>query len=434
MSLAHHAMTEHPAERLRGAASWDELASLVGAGALHPASARDAVDGVAPARVAAPASGEAVAQALRAANAAGLAVIPRGGGTKLDWGRPPTRADLVLSTARLDKVLEHAWADMTATVEAGATVARVQETLAAHGQRLALHCLWPERATIGGILATNDSGPLRARFGSLRDLIIGVTLALPDGTLAKSGGKVVKNVAGYDLPKLATGSFGTLGVITQAVFRLHPLPHATRTLTFTDRSIERLCEVALAIQASQLAFVGLQLRAARSDPPALDVVFEGTEAGLAAQEQRVRALAHTLVPADAQADVWRASETLFRGEDRAVTAKLSVLPSAVADLCASVAEVATALPTWGLVVQAVGTGYVRLGAAPAELQVPALEGLRTALEVRGGTLVLLRAPLEIKERFDVWGSPGDALRLMRRVKEQLDPGGILNPGRFVGGI
>jgi glycolate oxidase FAD binding subunit len=372
---------------------------------------------------------------LRAANEAGLAVIPRGGGTKLDWGHPPTRADLVLSIARLDTVLEHAWADMTATVEAGATVARVQETLAAHGQRLALQCLWPERATIGGILATNDSGPLRARFGSLRDLIIGVTLALPDGTLAKSGGKVVKNVAGYDLPKLATGSFGTLGVITQAVFRLHPLPHATRTFTFTDRSIEPLSEVALAIQASQLAFVALQIRAARSDPPALDVAFEGTEAGLAAQEERVRALAHTLAPADPPAAVWRASETLFRGEEPVVTAKVSVLPSAVAELCAFVRQLATAPEqTWALVVQALGTGYVRLGGGTVGALVTALERLRTALAARGGTLVVLRASREIKDRFDVWGSPGDALALMRRVKEQLDPRGTLNPGRFVSGI
>src|SRR5437867_6320775 len=166
-----------------------------------------------------PGDSAAVAGVLSRANLAGLAVIPRGGGTKLDWGRPPRRADVVLSTARLARVLEHAWADMTATVEAGCTLARLQQTLAEHGQRLACDALWPERATIGGVLAANDNGPLRARFGALRDLIIGVTLVLADGTVAKSGGKVVKNVAGYDLPKLATGSFGTLAVITQAVFR-----------------------------------------------------------------------------------------------------------------------------------------------------------------------------------------------------------------------
>src|SRR5207247_2459349 len=211
-----------------------------------------------------PGSVDEVATLLRDASRDGLAVIPRGGGTKLDWGRPPRRADLVLSTVRLDRVLEHAWGDMTATVEAGCTVARLQHALAEHGQRLACDPLWPERATIGGILAASDNGPLRARFGALRDLIIGVTLVLADGTVAKSGGKVVKNVAGYDLPKLATGSFGTLAVITQAVFRLHPLPRDTRTLTFTAPAVEPLCELALAIQGSHLAFVALQLRASAS--------------------------------------------------------------------------------------------------------------------------------------------------------------------------
>ena len=150
-------------------------------------------------------------------------MIPRGGGTKLGWANSPARAGLILSTARLTEVIEHAWADLTVSVGAGCTVQRLQEALAQHGQRLALDPLWPEKATVGGVLSTNDSGALRLRFGALRDLIIGVTVALPDGTLASSGGKVVKNVAGYDLPKLVTGALGTLGVITRAVFRLHPL-------------------------------------------------------------------------------------------------------------------------------------------------------------------------------------------------------------------
>src|SRR5207302_4207274 len=138
-------------------------------------------------------------------------VIPLCGCTKLSWGNPPSRASLLRSTARLNRVLEHAWADLTVTIGAGCTIQTLQQTLAQHGQCLALDPLWPEKATVGGILSTNDSGALRLRFGALRDLIIGVTIALPDGTLASSGGKVVKNVAGYDLPKLATGALGTLG-------------------------------------------------------------------------------------------------------------------------------------------------------------------------------------------------------------------------------
>ena len=205
---------------------------LAESSAVAPASLADAIDGGSPRWIVEPADQARLAQILADANRAGLKVIPRGGGTKLGWGNPPAGADLVLSTRRLDRVLEHAAADMTATVEAGCTVAALQETLAKQGQRLAIDPLWPGRATVGGILATNDGGMLRAGFGSLRDLIIGITVALPDGTLAKSGGKVVKNVAGYDLPKLFTGSFGTLGVITRATFRLHPLPHAVQLLEF----------------------------------------------------------------------------------------------------------------------------------------------------------------------------------------------------------
>ena len=158
-----------------------------------------------------PSSETELAAALRCGDAAGLGVVPRGGGTKTGWGNPPVRADLILSTARLNRVIEHAWADLTVSVEAGCTIQNLQNALAEHGQRIAVDPLWPERATVGGILSTNDSGTLRIRYGALRDLIIGVTIALPDGTLASSGGKVVKNVAGYDLPKLATGALGTLG-------------------------------------------------------------------------------------------------------------------------------------------------------------------------------------------------------------------------------
>src|SRR2546425_8105735 len=163
--------------------------------------------------------------------------MPGGGGTRRGGSTRRGGAALILSPARLDRVLEPAGGDMTATVQAGCTVEHFQRTLAEHRQRLALDALWPKRATIGGMLAANDSGALRVRFGALRDLIIGITLALPDGTLAKSGGKVVKNVAGYDLPKLATGSLGTLGAITEAVVRLHPVPPESRTLTFLTQSV-----------------------------------------------------------------------------------------------------------------------------------------------------------------------------------------------------
>jgi len=205
------------------------------------ATADDAVSAMLPQFVAEPDNENQLASALSLANEAGMTVVPRGGATKLDWGNPPKKVNLILSTARLNRIVEHAWADLTVTAEAGCTLQSLQHTLAQHGQRLAFDGLWPERVTIGGVLSANDSGALRLRFGALRDLIIGVTIALPDGTLASSGGKVVKNVAGYDLPKLVTGALGTLGVITRAVFRLASPSARCKELFLHGRKVSRPC-------------------------------------------------------------------------------------------------------------------------------------------------------------------------------------------------
>src|SRR5207247_503230 len=272
--------------------------AIVGNENVHAATAADAVAGVQPKLVIEPGTEKELAEVLRLSNAAGLAVIPRGGRTKLGWGNPPARADLVLSTARLNEIIEHAWADLTVTVEAGCTIQRLQETLAQHGQRLALDPLWPEKATIGGVLSANDSGALRLRFGALRDLIIGATIALADGTLASSGGKVVKNVAGYDLPKLVTGALGTLGVITRAVFRLHPLPRNTRSFSVAAASAEEAKRFVVAVQDSKLAHTSLQCHFSDDTSPVSDILFEGTEAGLAAQENQLRDLAEHAAVSD----------------------------------------------------------------------------------------------------------------------------------------
>ncbi len=416
-------------------APWAELSSIVGAEHIRPATPADAVDGVAARLVIAPGSAEELARVLRCADATGLCVTPRGGGTKLGWGNPPQRADLILSTARLNRVLEHAWADMTVTVEAGCTVENLQRTLAEHGQRLALDALWPERATIGGILAASDNGALRVRFGALRDLIIGITLALPDGTLAKSGGKVVKNVAGYDLPKLATGSFGTLGVITQAVFRLYPVPHETRSVSFTAGSRETLGKLVLAIQDSKLAFTGLQLRAGSAGPPELDVRFEGTAAGIEAQTRQLVQLAPAAKQIEAPADAWSARQVLWDGASQALIGKFSVLPAQLSVFCDLVQRVAQPLGlAWKAVAQAVGLGFVRLEGQNESALLKAVASLRSELKQLEGSLVVLHCSLPVKAHLDVWGPAGDAQALMVRVKQQLDPAGTLNRGRFVGGI
>jgi len=331
--------------------------------------------------------------------------------------------------------VEHAWGDMTATVEAGCTFQQLQQTLAGHGQRLALDPLWPDQATIGGILATNDSGPLRIRFGSLRDLVIGITLALPDGTLAKSGGKVVKNVAGYDLPKLATGSLGTLGVITQAIFRLHPVPRESRTLSFFNSDSETMNALVLAIQDCNMVPTGVQVRAGNSSTPEVDLRFEGTAAGCEAQIEQTLRIASGARRIESPADVWNARSELWSGAEPSVVCKFSLLPADIGtflDLIRKASELLH-LP-WRLVAQAVGVGYLRLEGTDTGALLNALQDLRKKLETRGGSLVILRCPLEIKSKMDVWGSAGDALALMRSIKAQFDPAGLLNPGRFIGGI
>ena len=428
------AATKHEASGLHSALRYKFIA-IVGNENVRAATAADAVGGVQPKLVIMPGTESEISEILRLSNAAGLAVIPRGGGTKLGWGNSPERADLVLSTARLNEIIEHAWADLTVTVEAGCTIQRLQETLAEHGQRLALDPLWPEKATLGGVLSANDSGALRSRFGALRDLIIGATIALPDGTLASSGGKVVKNVAGYDLPKLVTGALGTLGIITRAVFRLHPLPRNTRSFSVATANAEEAQRFALAVQDSKLAHTFLQSHFSDDASPVSDILFEGTEAGLVAQEAQLRNLAAPAKVLETSTSSWTAREKLWTLADPENTAiaKISVLPANVARTMKLVEHIANGQQVrWRALVYATGLGWLRLEGKVGALR-GALQALRGELESQQGSLVALHHP-EKMPSFDAWGNAGDALPLMKAVKQQLDPKSTLNPGRFVGGI
>jgi glycolate oxidase FAD binding subunit len=412
-----------------------EFRAILAPDSIRRATAAEAVCGVQPRLVLEPANEQQLAAVLRLANDRSLAAVPRGGGSKLSWGNPPSRADVILSTARLDKIIEHPWADLTVSVEAGCTIQKLQSALAQHGQRLALDPLWPTHATIGGVLSTNDSGSLRLRFGALRDLIIGVTLALPDGTLASSGGKVVKNVAGYDLPKLVTGALGTLAVITRAIFRLHPLPANAKTLSISGGHLEDMQRLMLAVQDSRLAHSSLQARIVQDAEPVVDILFEGTEAGIAAQESQLRELARPSQATDAPSTVWGASQELWSSPDPAssAVAKIATLPASIARTIEFLEHSTNSRKArWKLTFEATGIGRLRLEAAPENLHA-VLSDLRIELERDGGSLVLFDHPAGMS-CLDAWGKPGDALPLMRAVKNQFDPKNTLNPGRFVAGI
>ncbi len=255
----------------------DTAVSLLGVDAVRLGTPSDAVEGVVPTIIVEPASPDAVGAVLEWASRQKLCVLVRGSGSKLGWGPAPRQVDVLMSTTRLNAVVAHRHGDLTATIQAGATLGDVNRALAQHRQWIPLDPPFADRATIGGLVATNDSGPRRHRYGSPRDLIIGVEFARADGRLAKGGGIVVKNVAGYDLPRLMTGSFGSLGVIVTATFKLYPLTAASRTLLAEPSSPSDLGALALKLAASHLTPTALEFT---THPLRLLVRFESIEASV----------------------------------------------------------------------------------------------------------------------------------------------------------
>jgi glycolate oxidase FAD binding subunit len=414
--------------------AWTGLNAIVGRENLRTASTADAVDGIQPSGVIAPGTAQEVAQVLGYCNAGGLAVIPRGGGTKLGLGNRPQKADFIVSTERLNRVIEHAWGDMTVTVEAGCTIDNLQRTLKQHGQRLAADPMQPEGATVGGLLATAESGTLRIRYGAVRDLVLGVEVALPDGSVVKAGGKVVKNVAGYDLTKLIIGSLGTLGVITRAVFRLHPIPAAVATYSTLLPTAAEASRLVLAILDSHLVYTGLQIRAQRADQMAVDVRFEGIPESLQDQFVKLSQVAG-VQPSESTDEVWMARQKLFTLANSSVISKCSVLPAQIGSLCDAVfRQAGLAGVTATLVAQGNGIAEVRLDASAPQPLMGVLHALREELDRLEGTMIVEQCPVSMKEELDVWGPLQDALPLMQRIKQKFDPARTLNPGRFVGAI
>lgn len=378
--------------------------------------------------VALPSTVEQVAAVMRAVAEHEFAIEIAGAGTKRGWSNP-VRADLVLGTSRLKGVREHRWQDLTATVGAGTPWAMMQRELAKHGQLVALDPLWPEQATVGGVVATNDSGALRLKYGSLRDLIIGMTIVLADGTIAKSGGKVVKNVAGYDLHKLMTGAFGTLGVIAEVTFRLHPLPAQTRVWGVTSRDPDVLGILMMKIMDSQMSVQAVQMRGSKQGC-ALDVELASQPDVIAQQAERLNVLARGLGGScEVQQGTARwqfgVREHLFNYD---VVVKTTMLPSAVPAL------VRQAIASGGSVA-AQATGIMLAGFSEADAA-NAIADLNEPVGRAGGSITILKANLQQAASWTVQQRKrGDKLpELMRAVKEQFDPKRTLNPGRMVGGV
>jgi glycolate oxidase FAD binding subunit len=381
-----------------------------------------------------PASTEEVSEILRVCSQLKLAVHSCGGDTKAAWGKA-SAANIRVSTKRLTGVLDHSWGDLTATVGAGTTWQDMQATLAKHSQRVALDPLFPSSATVGGVLATNDSGLLRLKYGSLRDLVLGMTIVLADGTIARTGGKVVKNVAGYDLPKLLTGSFGTLGIITEATFRLHGLPQQTAAYTIESPEIAPLADLMSAVLKNGLSVERMQLRNGTL-AYALDIELASLPEVLATQAETMRELASALVVSSAASEAFSARNRLF--EHRGPTMlKVTALPVKLAGLVAGFAQL-NALPdhTCFCVADPVGIVSAQIVIAnedASERLSDVVTDLRARLAPSGGSVTVLERgalPLDI----DPWGPPPASINVMRAIKHEFDPDRLLNPGIFVGGI
>lgn len=398
---------------------------------------------------------EELSEMMRLANEERWRVVPAGAGTWLEMGNLPTRFDLIISTAKMNRVLEYEPADLTATVEAGGPLVAFNRMAAEHRQFIPLDPFGDERSTIGGVIATASSGPMRCAYGTPRDWLIGVKVVHADGRITKAGGKVVKNVAGYDLCKLYTGSFGTLAVIAEMSFKLRALPPCEKTIVFYSDNVERCVSLVARITDSDLQPTAMELI---SLPEGID------EAGLAPIfiENKLFALAlrflneaeavasqieeaarigadfrHTILDEDDANAFWKAYYESEISPHTEFILRLSALP---ADLNALINEINRALPRTHLRAHA-ANGVVRLHAGLTWLdslktreRARRIAELRKLTQARGGQMIILRAPDEIKNQLDVWGEAGETEGLMRALKEKFDPHALLNPGRFVAGI
>jgi glycolate oxidase FAD binding subunit len=424
---------------------------------------RYSVDGKSPDIVAFPQTIEDISEIMKVASRDSLSVVPRGGGTKIGFGREPQQVDVVICTRHLNRIIEYEPSDLVGIAECGISLRDFQKALSEKNQFLAIDPPHIESgATLGGIIATNDSGPMRLRYGTIRESLIGIKVIRADGIIIKGGAKVVKNVAGYDIPKLFIGSLGTLGIIVEGAFRLYPIPEASETLLISFPNIEALHETVLIILNSPLVPSCIEVL----NPPLVNVIFdrlnlnlkeeyalavriESVERAVRDQISKVKDICGekdgegVLFEGKTEEILWdeiREFPWRICGENR-VVCKASVL---ITDVPSVIQKLEGLSKTSGLRIYAsarAGSGILIISidsiSSPQDEILPIVEtinSIRDFVTSLKGTLIIQEAPPSLKSQIDVWGEVGTSINVMKRIKSLLDPNSILNPGRFAGGI
>ncbi len=429
---------------------YDQLRHIVGESGMLSEEQVSAYtyDGTVPEVVVLPASVQEIQNVLRFASEQNLSVMPAGAGTKLGIGNLAEETDIVLSTTHLNKVVEYEPADLTVTVEAGIRLTDLQSELAQHGQFLPLNPPYADRSTIGGIVATNSSGPLRLQYGTPRNLVLGMHVAHISGTVVKSGGKVVKNVAGYDLNKLYIGAFGTLGIITEVTLKLAPLPAHQAILAAQFQSIQDAVNTGLSVVSSQTLpsfvnlFVNVPINPFQEREPTLIVGFAGDSETVAWQLNATQTLVEQngavgvqIIEGESRDNISHVMQE-FPAVDNAhgtLLVKINLKRSDIAEfseqVCKETDEIMALLGN--------GVLYLKIP-IDSNTDFQQLAGPLTQLRQRaidlGGNLIIETAPPELKRQIDVWGPIGSTANLMKQVKAKFDAPGLLNAGRFVSSI
>lgn len=382
----------------------------------------------------APKNQTALAAVLTYAHNRRSPVLIMGNGTKLTWGNIlKPHIEMVITTAKLNRIVDYAEADLTVTVESGVKLADLQEILTEKQQFLPLDPSFSSQATIGGIIATADAGSWRQRYGGVRDLILGISVVRADGAIAKAGGRVVKNVAGYDLMKLFTGSYGTLGVICQVTLRLYPLPpeEATILLTGDNRQIQQTIDSLFASQLTptraDLLSGSVVKKLGYTGESGLLLQFQSIKPSVEAQLQHLQTLATHLQLDYQVANLWQQLTEIMKPEPASpsITAKIGIVPQTALEFLSQYHQ------GLGIIHLGSGLGKITIQGGNLETQIMAI---RNQCQQKQGFLTILNAPKSMRETMDVWGYTGNALTVMEQLKQKFDPNNLLNPGRFLGNI